>query len=1180
MKKLILSILIASFAIRAIATEPLEKLPAIVIDTIYVSSGSLIVSYEVLRPFDHVSLTVQASWSMALKDAKPVILSGSTGKGKASIPVGLTSDQVTHFNVFMTGGQFVNKGDTVDYQPNGYNYAIFQKQKDNTVKQFRTRYTEQEKSMMDEQIKNKGFIRSLGQFDGTSFSDSTKILVNEKYDDPLSVDIYQTIGVPMQQNDSINGPSRSDYTFNISGYVRTEEDIDGWSTFIPATDVFLKFRNSSQPNDLYYFYDLNNSCALFEGVHYSRTDGSGNFSFNFPIDATLINQLNINEAIIFVARDNEYVALAVSGTTLEYKCNVHVPVFWGNQYSTIAIDHSVPGIQVSNKEIIVNDFKMASSLGMFWYAGKLANLLLGYNLQIIPIYETNASYSGQFNCSFFYNPYINLNENRNITSYNLLVTPTHEYGHYLHYHLWNSNCTAWGNSSDATAESFAMFYSYAARHFAYKNGFGLTTPPGVDTTLTLIRANTNNYDIAPFTNFSSPFSSTYPNHARWASYLWELFDGHPTFQAVNSDNDDITYPWRVIQTWANIRDISNFPNNFKSGLSASENASIDGIYNYTVNDGAMGMRSQNFSTTSMSTTSNSLIVSFTHEPYGMSTYFGNNIRNNPTGFRIYRKNFSSNCPWTVIGTIPYDANQTSYSKTINVLNPTLSDYKLVVYNSSGESAYPQSLTYINSNTQCPVIVGSDVVYNSASYLINNLPSNQVTWSLSNVPQNSIFNLSYNGATATVTVPNKTDNPAQTVTLNALLNGMVVDSKIIKTCAITGPAEICNLIGQEYYFSSLEPASWSVTSGFTLSPQNAGSQGYITVIPSPLAGQTGTLTAVVNGKTYTKAINACVPQITGPYELCYSETFAISHNYSATNWSVSAGFSVSATTGNNVTVTAAPNAGAGTITAVVNGITLTKNVIRCGYVQPIILGPDIVCPSTATYTTSTGQVVTWDVVPSMNFTITPINGGTSAIVNVVSGTPGVGGTVMAKINGVTIASKSISLCNITGPDKICGTATYTLVNSPFPLYSWVCPVPGFTLISSTSTSATVQTNYTNGESGVIIAVLGPAGNLSKTIIASCSKSSSSSYVTAYPNPANNILYIEIDAADIQSLLSVKVNLTFDVRLYDGQGNMLRNTKTKGGIVEFDVSNLTEGMYYLHVYDGVNSTPEMQMILVEH
>ena len=88
-KKLILSILIASFAIRAIATEPLEKLPDIVIDTIYVSSESLIVAYEALRPFDHVSLTVQASWSMALKDAKPVILSGSIGKGKASIPVSL-----------------------------------------------------------------------------------------------------------------------------------------------------------------------------------------------------------------------------------------------------------------------------------------------------------------------------------------------------------------------------------------------------------------------------------------------------------------------------------------------------------------------------------------------------------------------------------------------------------------------------------------------------------------------------------------------------------------------------------------------------------------------------------------------------------------------------------------------------------------------------------------------------------------------------------------------------------------------------------------------------------------------------------------------------------------------------------------------------------------------------------
>ena len=54
----------------------------------------------------------------------------------------------------------------------------------------------------------------------------------------------------------------------------------------------------------------------------------------------------------------------------------------------------------------------------------------------------------------------------------------------------------------------------------------------------------------------------------------------------------------------------------------------------------------------------------------------------------------------------------------------------------------------------------------------------------------------------------------------------------------------------------------------------------------------------------------------------------------------------------------------------------------------------------------------------------------------------------------------------------------------------------------------------------------------------------------------------------------------VRLYDGQGNQLRQQTAKGGTVQFNVSNLPYGIYYLHIYDGVNSKPEIQQIMVEH
>ena len=154
MKKLVFSILIALFAICASATTPADKLPAIVIDTMYVSSEALVVEYEVIRPFDHINLIVQPSWKSATRVANPVLLSGNTGKGKTSVPISLITDQAVHFNVFISGRQFANIGDTADYHPNGHDYAIFKKQTDNTIKQFRTQYTEEEKTRMVERIEN------------------------------------------------------------------------------------------------------------------------------------------------------------------------------------------------------------------------------------------------------------------------------------------------------------------------------------------------------------------------------------------------------------------------------------------------------------------------------------------------------------------------------------------------------------------------------------------------------------------------------------------------------------------------------------------------------------------------------------------------------------------------------------------------------------------------------------------------------------------------------------------------------------------------------------------------------------------------------------------------------------------------------------------------------------------
>ena len=71
MKKFSTSVLIALFAIHVCATSP-SRLSAVVIDTLYHASVALIIEYEVISPFEQVSLSVQSSWRSALKDTKPV----------------------------------------------------------------------------------------------------------------------------------------------------------------------------------------------------------------------------------------------------------------------------------------------------------------------------------------------------------------------------------------------------------------------------------------------------------------------------------------------------------------------------------------------------------------------------------------------------------------------------------------------------------------------------------------------------------------------------------------------------------------------------------------------------------------------------------------------------------------------------------------------------------------------------------------------------------------------------------------------------------------------------------------------------------------------------------------------------------------------------------------------------
>ncbi|MDR2145634.1 MAG: T9SS type A sorting domain-containing protein [Tannerella sp.] len=88
------------------------------------------------------------------------------------------------------------------------------------------------------------------------------------------------------------------------------------------------------------------------------------------------------------------------------------------------------------------------------------------------------------------------------------------------------------------------------------------------------------------------------------------------------------------------------------------------------------------------------------------------------------------------------------------------------------------------------------------------------------------------------------------------------------------------------------------------------------------------------------------------------------------------------------------------------------------------------------------------------------------------------------------------------------------------------------------------------------------------------------MTYYPNPVSDVLHIDVtaksSAEDARS-----VNASFDILLYDELGTQLRQAVAKSDTsVQFDVSGLPDGTYYLHVYDGTNAKPEMYQIIVRH
>ena len=347
-----------------------------------------------------------------------------------------------------------------------------------------------------------------------------------------------------------------------------------------------------------------------------------------------------------------------------------------------------------------------------------------------------------------------------------------------------------------------------------------------------------------------------------------------------------------------------------------------------------------------------------------------------------------------------------------------------------------------------------------------------------------------------------------------------------------------------------------------------------------------------------AVGVITLTISGPDVVCQGN-FTLNNPPSETiYWSVSGPFNIGPTTGNSTTVTA--NGGFGSTPSAtlyarigsVNGPVVASKVITL--CPPEILGSSTVC-TVENFDINTGHCATVWIVPS-GFSGITFNTGRSIKIT-ANPANGQQGTLQALLPGGGIISKNIQACTITpnpiqGPDVVCTSSTTTFTHTKGDVTFWNVSSNLFTILSSNSSQAKITTSATVGTQCIIIAVSASSGASTKPVnAASCKGGSSSneeedesfsdSYISVYPNPVSGILTVEIDASSAQNAgMQSKYDSVYDLRLYDGQGNLMRQASSKGGAVEFNVANLPEGIYYLHVYDGVNSVPEMLQILVEH
>lgn len=254
-------------------------------------------------------------------------------------------------------------------------------------------------------------------------------------------------------------------------------------------------------------------------------------------------------------------------------------------------------------------------------------------------------------------------------------------------------------------------------------------------------------------------------------------------------------------------------------------------------------------------------------------------------------------------------------------------------------------------------------------------------------------------------------------------------------------------------------------------------------------------------------------------------------------------------------------------------------------SPTISGANIICPHSNPHSYSisgipSGTVVTWSC--SGGISITP--NGTSCSVNAT--TSGLA-SISAQLSGGATIYKNIEVSSTTGTSYI----TYSYSGDNINLVVHTPNIYGIQQYIWSASGQSGSYNTTTGPNGDYWSI--PRGSYTvecravtacSHIIASITISATRSSIS--PNPVNHTLYInlpvlaETEIGQVGSTQQVGVSNSYELRLFDSQGSLVRSLHVMGPQTTLNVSSLSTGIYFLHVYKLGVSYPEVHKVVVSH